>query len=53
MPTHLESAEDGHEGGLSLGPLPAAIGVAVLPDQDSRTHSPLPSVVVRRHLFVI
>ena len=36
MPPRLESAEDGHEGGLSLGPLLAAIGVAVLPDQDSR-----------------
>ena len=31
MPTHLEGAADGHEGGLGLGHFHADIGVAVLP----------------------
>ena len=51
MPTHLEGAADGHEGGLGLGTLRAAIGVAVLPDQHRRAYYPLPCVVARRHLL--
>ena len=51
MPAHLEGAEDGYEGGLGLGHFHAAIGVAVLPDQHRRAYSPLPCVVVRRHLL--
>ena len=31
---HLEGAEDGHAGGLGLGPLLAAIGMAVLLDTE-------------------
>ena len=48
MTSHFERAEDGHEVGLGLGPILAAIGVAVLPDQDRRADASLPVIVVRR-----
>ena len=53
MPTHLEGAEDGHEDGLGLGTFLAAIGVAVLQDQDGGADPPLPGIVVRRNLLVV
>ena len=36
-----------------MGPLLGAITVAVLSDEDSRAYSPLPCLVVWRHLIVI
>jgi len=52
VPTHLEGAEDGHEDGLGLGTFLAAIGVAVLQDQDGGADPPLPCFVVLRQLLM-
>ena len=53
VPPHFESGHDGHEKRLSLRPRIATTRENVRADQNSRTDSPLPSIVIRRHFFVI
>ena len=53
VPPHFESGHDGHEKRLSLRPRIATTRENVRADQNSRTDSPLPSIVIRLHFFVI
>ncbi len=51
---HIHDSFDGHENRLGLRPTSlTAICENILEDQNSRTDSPLPAIVIRRHFFVI